>query len=154
MRNVHKVEVVDGPAPSFADGGHEPSFDHSHNNAGVLTELLRREPIFHRAEFGLERADFERMTASEFWEIGASGRRYSRQFVIDSCVWRYEKPEAAHWEIQDPQCLEIADGNYLMTYTLIQGERVTRRSTIWRQTPDGWQIVFHQGTEVVNPDVT
>jgi len=38
--------------------------------------------------------------------------------------------------------------NYLFTYTLIQGERVTRRSTIWRRNPEGWQILFHQGTAV------
>jgi hypothetical protein len=38
---------------------------------------------------------------------------------------------------------------YLLTYTLRQPDRLTRRSTIWRRTEDGdWQIVFHQGTPV------
>jgi hypothetical protein len=37
---------------------------------------------------------------------------------------------------------------YLLTYTLFQGERTTRRSTIWERTSDGWQAVFHQGTVV------
>ena len=32
--------------------------------------------------------------------------------------------------------------------TLSQGERVTRRSTIWRRTQHAWQAVFHQGTVV------
>ncbi|WP_277931606.1 hypothetical protein [Nostoc linckia] len=39
---------------------------------------------------------------------------------------------------------------YLVTYTLIQGTRITLRSTIWRQTPQGWKIVYHQGTVVEN----
>jgi hypothetical protein len=38
---------------------------------------------------------------------------------------------------------------YPLTYTLLQqSERKTRRSTIWQRTPDGWKIVFHQGTIV------
>lgn len=51
--------------------------------ADVLDELRRREPIFHRPEFGSTRADFERMTADDFWEIGASGQLYSREHVLD-----------------------------------------------------------------------
>lgn len=51
--------------------------------ADVLDELRRREPIFHRPEFGSTRADFERMTADDFWEIGASGQLYSRAHVLD-----------------------------------------------------------------------
>jgi hypothetical protein len=42
----------------------------------VLAKLSAREPIFHRPEFGTLRADFERMTSVDFWEAGASGRRY------------------------------------------------------------------------------
>lgn len=34
----------------------------------------------------------------------------------------------------------------LATYQLAQGERLTRRASIWRETPSGWQIVYHQGT--------
>ncbi len=45
----------------------------------ILEELVRREPIFHRPEFGTTRADFERMTMPDFWEVGAYGRRYSRE---------------------------------------------------------------------------
>ena len=41
----------------------------------VMDELIEREPIFHRPEHGTTRADFERMTESTFWEVGASGRR-------------------------------------------------------------------------------
>ncbi|MBN3908126.1 MAG: hypothetical protein HWQ35_16730 [Nostoc sp. NMS1] len=47
----------------------------------VLNELIQREPIFHRPELGRTRADFEQMTESTFWEVGASGRRYSRQYT-------------------------------------------------------------------------
>jgi hypothetical protein len=31
-------------------------------------------------------------------------------------------------------------------YTLLQGERLTRRVTLWRRTSAGWKILYHQGT--------
>ncbi|HXZ85108.1 MAG TPA: DUF4440 domain-containing protein [Myxococcota bacterium] len=126
----------------------EPRLVTRPEHAAVLRELLQREPLFHRRELGLTRRDFERMTASCYWEVGASGRRYGREFVLDTLERRYESPHEEVWEVEDPHCLEIAADNYLFTYTLIQGERVTRRATIWRRTADGWQIVYHQGTVV------
>jgi hypothetical protein len=114
----------------------------------VLRELERREPIFHRPEFGTTRADFENMTEPTFWEVGASGRRYSREYVLDELEKRYANPHEDVWEAGDFHCQEIAADNYLLTYTLTQGERVTRRSTIWRRTGRGWKIVYHQGTIV------
>jgi len=119
----------------------------------VLKELAEREPIFHHPELGTTRADFESMVEATFWEVGASGRRYSREYVLDELERRQANPDQAHdaWQTRDFHCLEIAVDNYLLTYTLIQGPRVTRRSTIWRRTIHGWKIVYHQGTVVEAP---
>jgi hypothetical protein len=106
----------------------------------VLEELRRREPIFHRPEFGNTRADF--------WEIGASGRRYSRAHVLDVLERRAPDPAEHTWKTHDFHCRELGPDTYLLTYTLEQGERVSRRSTVWRRAGDEWQIVFHQGTLV------
>jgi hypothetical protein len=117
-------------------------------NLDVLDELIKREPIFHRPEFGTTRQDFENMTIETFWEVGASGRRYSRKYVMDTLELQHSQPHEDIWETRDFHCLEIAPDNYLITYTLIQGERVTRRSTIWRRCVRDWKIVYHQGTIV------
>ncbi|MEM9621300.1 MAG: DUF4440 domain-containing protein [Pseudomonadota bacterium] len=115
----------------------------------ILEELRSREPIFHHADIGASREVFEKMTAPEFWEVGASGRRYSREYVITTLVERYAEPHEDVWEASDFHCAEIAPDHYLVTYTLIQNrQRVTRRATLWRSTEDGWQIVYHQGTTV------
>lgn len=120
---------------------------------GVLAELRCREPIFHRHELGTTRADFERMTTADFWEVGASGRRYSRTFVLDALEERHQSPVDEVWETTDFRCQELAIDIYLLTYTLRQqGARITRRATIWKRTGDGWKIVFHQGTIVQNPE--
>jgi hypothetical protein len=118
----------------------------------VLAELRRREPIFHRPELGTTRADFENMTAADFWEVGASGRRYTRKHVLDVLEERHKTPLEDVWETTDFRCQELAVDIYLLTYTLRQeGARITRRSTIWRRSADGWKIVFHQGTLVEDP---
>ncbi len=114
----------------------------------VLDELKEREPIFHRPEFGTTRADFERMTETTFWEVGASGQRYGREQVLDELEKRYATEAEDSWQTGDFRCLEIGRDNYLLTYTLIQSVRVTRRATIWRRTAEGWKIVYHQGTVV------
>ena len=117
----------------------------------VLDELRAREPLFHRRELATTRTDFERMIVPEFWETGASGRRYSREFILDELERRYSGEYRDEWQTSDFRCDEIAPDHYLLTYTLVQGDRVTRRATIWRRTAEGWKAVYHQGTVCLNP---
>jgi len=115
----------------------------------VLRELSAREPIFHRPEHGTRRADFERMTVDDFWEVGASGARYSRQFVLDELERRQAAPHEDVWETSGFCCRQLTPDVYLLTYTLLQQRvRRTRRCTVWKRTNDGWKIVYHQGTIV------
>jgi len=115
----------------------------------VLEELRRREPIFHTPEFGTTRADFEKATAPEYWETSASGRRYSREFIL--CTLEKHPPvdaAAAGWQTYDHAVRRLSPDTYLFTYTLRQIERLTRRATIWQTTSEGWRILYHQGTIV------
>ena len=117
----------------------------------VLAELRRREPIFHRPEFGTTRAELEMMVDGDFWEVGASGRRYTRKHTLEVLEKRTGTLDEELWETTDFRCQELAADLYLLTYTLRQGERITRRSTIWRRSTEGWKVVFHQGTIVESP---
>ena len=127
----------------------EPTLTTAPKLEGVLAELSSREPIFHRPEHGTSRADLEKMTTEDFWETGASGRRYSRQFVLDELERRRDNPSADVWESSDFYCRRLAGDVYLLTYTLLQDNaRLTRRSTIWQRAADGWKVVYHQGTVV------
>lgn len=118
----------------------------------VLVDLTAREPIFHRSEFGTTRADFAAMTAEDFWEIGASGRIYTRQYVLDELDKRHASPHEDIWEASGFACRVLSHDTYLLTYNLVQNNtRHTRRTTVWRSTPDGWKILFHQGT-LVQPE--
>jgi hypothetical protein len=85
----------------------------------------------------------------EYWEVGASGRRYSRDFILRSME---QSPPAdantAGWQCSDYGLRRLGPDSYLFTYTLRQVERITRRATIWQSTPSGWRILYHQGTIV------
>jgi hypothetical protein len=113
----------------------------------VLEELRRREPIFHTPEFGATRSEFERATAPEYWEASASGRRYSREFILRT-LQDHPPVNAASvgWQCYDHALRRLGPDTYLMTYTLRQVERLTRRATIWQSTSEGWRILYHQGT--------
>lgn len=127
---------------------HEPELRTDPAWLPALEELRAREPIFHRPEFGTTRADHLATTVEDFWEVGASGKRYSRDHVLDVLDERRRNPQADPWATSDFHCRQLAVDVYLLTYTLRQDERVTRRATIWRRDPDGWKIVYHQGTLV------
>lgn len=115
----------------------------------ILEDLKSREPIFHRPEHGITQDDFDRMMHADFWEIGASGRRYSRQFILAELERRRQNHVEDIWETSDFECRILAPGVYLLTYTLIQNRiRKTRRTTLWQHTEVGWKILFHQGTMV------
>lgn len=114
----------------------------------ILDELRRREPIFHTPAFGATTAEFERSTAPEYWEVGASGRRYSRDFILHELTSSvpYVDAAAAGWQSSEFGLRRLGPDTYLLTYTLDQAGRRTRRLTIWRSSEDGWRILYHQGT--------
>lgn len=133
-------------------------YSDKHNNAHIPTAvpvlslklateaLAAREPVFHRPELGTSRAAFEAMTAPEFWEIGASGRRYDRATVLDILEARHRQPVEESLSLTNFACQKLADDLYLATYLLDQAGRISQRSSIWRYSEERWQIVFHQGT--------
>jgi len=120
----------------------------------VLEELRSREPIFHTERFGRSAEEFERSTAPDFWEVGASGRRYSRDFILgmrsrEALV----DADAAGWSASGFGLRRLGPDCFLLTYTLDQQGRVTRRATVWERVSETWRIVYHQGTVVTASEV-
>ncbi len=118
------------------------------DRSAVLGELSAREPLFHRPEFGTTRADFEAMTAEDYWEVGASGTRYDRGFIWGVLEKRYAAHAPDEWRTSEFACRPLGPATFLLTYVLDQGPRRTRRATIWEHTPTGWRALYHQGTVV------
>jgi hypothetical protein len=121
--------------------------------AGVLRELSQCEAALMGTGRALPQAAIIALLDDDFREIGASGRSYSRADVIGVLDARQAAPPVESWEARDFDCRPLCGDTYLLTYTLRQdGPRVTHRSSVWRKSPGGWKILFHQGTVALAQD--
>ena len=119
------------------------------DRATVERELRDREPIFHRPEQGTKHAAFEAMTVADYWEVGASGTVYDRTTLLDELVRRFADPSydpMAGLELSDFAVRQAGKDVWLATYVLRQGERLSRRVSVWRHSGGSWILVYHQGT--------
>jgi hypothetical protein len=73
----------------------------------ILAELSQLEPIFHWPPPEMTRANLERMTVEDFWEVGASGRRFARESVFGVLEQRRSAPQPNIWEITDIHCRKL-----------------------------------------------
>lgn len=135
------------PVPAF-NPTQEPVLNVLDQLRPILESLQKLEPLFHMADEGVTRPQFSALMAPHFWEVGASGNRYSREFVLEVLEQRQAAPRGEVYRTQDFHITELGAEHYLLTYTLVQAARVTRRATIWRRFENGWQVVYHQGTVV------
>lgn len=116
--------------------------------APILQQLQAIEPLYHAAYKDATPAQFEQLVAPNFWEVGATGRQYSRAFALAVLTQRPATPNENAWQTQDYHLIALSENTYLLTYTLLQPGRTTRRVTAWQHTSQGWQALYHQGTVV------
>lgn len=126
----------------------EPQLTLAPHLAPLLDELRTLEDLFHAAYPDATPPDFDRLVAADFWEVGATGRPYSRAFARQVLADRHGRPDPATWVTDDYFLQEAGPDVYLLTYRLRQPSRVTRRLTVWRRDGQRWQAVYHQGTVV------
>ncbi len=113
---------------------------------GAAAELSELEPIFHTQASRPIRGNVDTLLSASFFEVGASGRLYSRDDVVEALEQRLDDGVFEELHAQDVRCVRLADSCFLFTYRLAQAGRMTRRSSIWRRDSGRWQILYHQGT--------
>lgn len=117
----------------------------------VATQLRAREPLFHAEPRDADRTHFEGMTASDLRHVGASGTVQGREAAVARTWERYrtgQHGDDAAWIVEDFAVRHLDGDTWLASYRLHQGERVSERTTAWTWSRDGWQVRFHQGTQV------
>ncbi|EQD71234.1 hypothetical protein B1A_05884 [mine drainage metagenome] len=111
------------------------------------------EATLHAAEAALldaqQRADVNAIAAllaSDFEEIGSSGRRYDRDSMLAALgTAKLDAAEITNFSLR----LLAADLALVNFRTRLQrGDIVLHsvRSSVWRREHDAWRIAFHQGT--------
>ncbi len=81
-----------------------------------------------------------------FVEIGQSGRRWTRDAIVDALRDDPGADDAP--EICEKESRLVGPDTVLLTYLLRFEDRVSRRSSLWRFDPAP-RCLFHQGTPVV-----
>lgn len=109
----------------------------------------------HEAELTLLESDTRRDRArvldllhADFIEIGASGRRWTRDEIVDALAAEQirDAPRTDEWRF-----LELATDIVLVTYRLHTHIGASLRSSVWDTTTGTPKIRFHQGTPTQPP---
>ena len=115
----------------------------------LLSELQALEVELHHPGVRCSRERLEQLLHSDFYEVGRSGRTYTRVTVIDHLAAQESHPvmESGAFAL-----IELAPGVALLTYrsAFTDHERGLSyhalRSSLWVKSSSGWQMRYHQGT--------
>ena len=93
-----------------------------------------------------------RLIAEDFVEFGSSGTVYRKPEIVRFLAEEAREAEPGAVTTADWEVSSLADQIALVTYRATRhaagggGTVSSLRSSIWRRTEAGWQMVFHQGT--------
>lgn len=122
-----------GPLPTSAVGTTGPYLTHLDEGLWMPERRFDREWM-------------DRILHPEFSEVGASGRAYSRQAIIDTPRVEFEAqlPHKDYTlELVDE---DVALARYISLDSYQGVPRYAYRLSIWINTNEGWRLRFHQGT--------
>ena len=107
------------------------------------------EVELHHPGVRCDRERLEQLLHPEFHEVGRSGRKYSRETIVEYMSSQAAQPAV----VSEAFALsELGPGVVLLTYRSAHVEagevlaHHTHRSSIWVETTVGWQLRYHQGT--------
>jgi ribonuclease HI len=138
---VGGAEFVYGEVDAPRSGEHPAGVTDDEAEAAAVVELER---LLLRPDVRADRRQVEVLLHQDFQEIGASGRVWDRETIVNALVGDPAAPGAA--EAFEPAWL--AENVVLLTYR-VNGEAGSLRSSLWvRDSVSGWQLRFHQGTRM------
>jgi hypothetical protein len=113
---------------------------HDHDSVEQVIEL---ELALLRPDVRRDRQRVEELLDEDFREIGASGRLWTRQEMVETLAAEQSDEPIA---VADMEALQLADGVVLLRYVTDRAGRGSRRSSIWRRVDGRWRVLHHQGT--------
>jgi hypothetical protein len=110
-------------------------------------ELQRLEQELLRPDVRRSPAKMAALLADDFLEFGRSGHKYGKADLIATVA----PLDEGRLSLQEFAAKALAPSQALVTYRSTRHHRDGHaehawRSSIWRRTAHGWQMVFHQGT--------
>ena len=110
--------------------------------------LIELEISLHSPIVRKSRRRLETLLSNECLEIGASGKIYGKNEIIDALL---EEKETNEIQATDFEFRELSPGIAQLIYkskNKLNDEKIryTIRSSIWKLEGSQWRMVFHQGT--------
>jgi ribonuclease HI len=106
--------------------------------AVVAAELTLLDPTTR-----CDRSALEALLHPDFVEIGASGRRWTKNEIIDELV---ASPDPGKVDVEEMEARWVSGDAVVVTFRTVSPRRTVLRSSWWVEAGSQWQIVFHQGT--------
>jgi len=104
-----------------------------------------------KPEIRAEPGEVDRLLHPDFSEFGASGRRWGRTEMIAALAAEQPAGEEPVVTATDLAGARLADDVIHLTFISQRAGQRALRSSIWRRTPTGWRVYFHQGTLISEP---
>ena len=110
-------------------------------------ELQRLEEEILRPDVRRSPEAMAALLAEDFREFGQSGRVYDKASILATVA----QSDEAQLSLSQFAATALAPSVVLVTYQSTQRDasgkvRQALRSSIWRRTEQGWELVFHQDT--------
>ncbi len=112
-----------------------------------VAAVIERELSLLTPEVRGSSVQLEELLDPDFGEIGKSGRLWTRSEMIEALVADTD-PEPHSINVSEMSGRMVSSGLVLLTYLTEAKGRRTRRSSLWRQSTQGWRVLHHQGTPV------
>ncbi|OZC66495.1 DUF4440 domain-containing protein [Rhodococcus sp. 15-725-2-2b] len=113
-----------------------PSAD---NDVSTVLDLERE---LQTAECRRDRERLARLLADDFTEVGASGTVWDKSSILDMLG----SEGSVEIEMIEPVGRVIGPDYVLLQWISRTSKMHARRTSLWRRTNTGWELVHHQGT--------
>ena len=114
-----------------------------------LPHLKRLEIELHQPEVRTDIERLDELLHESFLEFGKSGVSFTKAEILKLLL--EESRPSRIWS-EAYECSLLSDSIALLTYKAAHADdsgvlsKHSLRSSIWIETPRGWQVRFHQGT--------
>ena len=118
------------------------------SDSNDLRLVVESEMDLLRPEVRANREQLETFLDDDFVEIGASGRVWTRDEIIDELV---ASPALDDLVVSAVTVRLVAPGLALVSYVTSRVDVRVRRTAWWRASATRWRCFFHQGTPIPAP---
>lgn len=116
----------------------------------LFKQIIEQEIALHQVWFSSNKQVVERLLHPSFKEVAESGKSHNFSEILSFMDNAKDSPDSVH--SQEYECISLDDNSMLLLYQSAilkpTGEYVSfaKRSSIWIDTGEIWQMKYHQGT--------